>query len=596
MTKNKKGEKMQLENNTDKFISNFATIFGESQEIAQDLFKKSMNKDNSLAMEEEAHIGKAFMDATTKFFANPTLVAEKQKELWQDYAELANVSFRRMMGEEVTPVAIPNRHDRRFNDDSWSGSTIYDFIKQSYLLNSNWLMDLVNDIEGIDKHTKMTVDFYTEQILNAISPSNFVMTNPEVLRKAIETNGDSLAKGVHNLAHDIHMGKISVTDVDKFKVGENVACTKGSVVYQNDMMQLIQYAPTTKTVYEVPLLVVPAWINKYYILDLSEKNSFVKWLVDQGFTVFMISWKNPDESMADKGFENYLLEGPIDAINQIEKATGSKEVTMMGYCLGGTLTNIALAYLEKKDDNRVKGATFLTTLIDFSDIGDLSVFIDEEQISILETKMNEKGYLDASEMALTFAMLKSNDLIWSYVVNNYLLGKDPFPFDILYWNSDSTRLPAKMHSYYLRNMYMDNNLIKPNKLKIDGVNINLNNIDTPVYMLSTKSDHIAPWEATYAATQFYKGSVKFVLAASGHIAGIVNHPDKNKYCFWSNDKIEKTADKWLEKAHTNEGSWWSDWKTWNAKNSGKKITAKKVGSGKLKEIETAPGSYVKKQY
>jgi polyhydroxyalkanoate synthase len=386
-----------------------------------------------------------------------------------------------------------------------------------------------------------------------------------------------------------------MTDPDAFKVGENLATTPGKVIYQNELMQLIQYTPTTKQVYERPLLIVPPWINKFYILDMREKNSFIRWIVEQGHTVFVISWVNPDETLAKKTFDDYMREGPIEALDVVQKATKQKEINAVGYCLGGTLLASTLAYLAAKGDDRIVSATFLTTMIDFEESGELSVFIDEEQLSVLESKMNEKGYLEGHEMATTFNMLRANDLIWSFVVNNYLLGKEPFPFDLLYWNSDSTRMPAAMHSFYLRKMYQENKLVEPGGIVLDGVPIDARKIKIPAYILSTREDHIAPWKSTYTATQLFSGPVRFVLTASGHIAGVVNPPAANKYCFWTNGKTGKTPDAWLQAATQTPGSWWEDWSKWVAKSGGKKIPARDPGCGVFDPVEDAPGSYVKVQ-
>jgi polyhydroxyalkanoate synthase len=360
-------------------------------------------------------------------------------------------------------------------------------------------------------------------------------------------------------------------------------------------MELIQYEPLTKEVYKTPILVMPAWINKYYILDLQPENSCVKWAVEQGHTVFVISWVNPDAKLSKKGFDEYMTEGPLAALEAIEQATGEKEISVVAYCLGGTLLSITLAWLHaKKQQNRIKSATYLTTMVDFAEAGELSVFIDEEQLKLLENRMSQQGYLEGSEMAMTFNMLRANDLIWSFVVNNYLLGKDHFPFDLLYWNTDSTRMPAAMHSFYLRNMYQNNLLIKPNGITIGGVPINLRTITTPSYILSTREDHIAPWKSTYVATQTYKkGDIRFVLAASGHIAGVINPPAKQKYCHWTNDKLPASPDEWLQTAKETAGSWWPDWNNWQLQFAGEKIPARTVGAGKLKPLENAPGSYVK---
>jgi polyhydroxyalkanoate synthase len=432
-----------------------------------------------------------------------------------------------------------------------------------------------------------------------MAPSNFALTNPEVVRATIETKGENLIKGLKNLLDDIERGKgklaIRMTDYEAFEVGKNIAVTPGKVVYQNDLIQLLQYEPTTPTVAKRPLLIVPPWINKFYILDLRPTNSFIKWAVSQGETVFVVSWVNPDKRLAQKTFEDYMDEGILDAVTAVEKATGESEINLIGYCLGGTLSAATLAYMAAAGDKRVKSVTFFTTLVDFTEAGDLTVFIDEEQLKTLEARMSKKGYLEGSDMATTFNMLRANDLIWSFVVNNYLLGKDPFPFDLLYWNSDATRMPMAMHMFYLRKMYQENLLVKPGGITLRNTPIDLRKVTIPVCILSTKEDHIAPWRATYAATQLYKGPVKFMLSGSGHIAGVVNQAGSEKYGYWTSDsaKNPKKPEDWLKAAAQHKGSWWPEWKKWIAEFEGEQVPARKPGDGKLKVIEPAPGSYVK---
>ncbi len=454
----------------------------------------------------------------------------------------------------------------------------------------------MREVEGIDERTARKVDFYTRQFVDALAPSNFVMTNPEVLRATIESRGENLLHGLKNLLEDLERGKgrlaIKMTDMAAFRVGENIAVSPGKVIFQNDLMQLIQYSPTTELVKRRPLLIIPPWINKFYILDLRPDNSFIRWAVEQGHTVFVISWVNPDEHLAAKTFADYMLEGPLAALDAIEQATGEREANVIGYCLGGTLLACTLAYMAAKHDNRIKSATFFVTMVDFAEAGELSVFIDEEQLSALEERMNAKGYLEGRDMATTFNMLRANDLIWSFVVNNYLLGKSPFPFDLLYWNSDSTRMPAAMHSFYLRKMYQENLLVKPGGITLAGVPIDLGKIRTPAFILSTREDHIAPWRSTYAATRLYKGPVKFVLSASGHIAGVVNPPG-GRYGHWVNDNNPPTPEEWLAGATEHAGSWWPLWEQWVAQYAGGEVPARQPGDGKLTPIENAPGSYVK---
>lgn len=542
------------------------------------------------------NLGQAFFDMTARMMANPAKLMQAQFSLWQDYMSLWQSTTRKMLGETSQPVVQPTTEDRRFKDALWDENYVFDFIKQSYLLSARWLQGTVREVEGLDDKTARKVDFYTRQFVDAMAPSNFAMTNPEVLRETLETGGENLVKGLSNLLGDLERGKgklqIRMTDMAAFKVGENIAVTPGSVVFQNDLMQLLQYTPTTEEVTKAPLLIVPPWINKFYILDLREKNSFIKWAVAQGHTVFVISWVNPDSELADATFADYMTKGPLAALDAIEAATGERLVNIIGYCLGGTLTASTLAYMAVKNDKRIASATFFTTMVDFEEAGELSVFIDEEQLAALEEKMHERGYLEGSDMATTFNMLRANDLIWSFVVNNYLMGKEPFPFDLLYWNADSTRMPATMHSFYLRQMYQENRLSR-GKVKLLGTKIDLTKIDMPVFILSTREDHIAPWKSTYAATQLYAGPTTFCLAASGHIAGVVNPPAAGKYCHWVNDKLPRKPEQWLETATQKPGSWWPLWDEWAKGHGGGMVPARTPGDSKLAVIEAAPGSYVK---
>lgn len=574
-----------------------ADIAERSQRLVQDFLSKNTQPGSgSVGIDDPMNIGNAFMEMTTKMMTNPHKMVEANMNLWQDYMKLWQNTASRMMGQDQEPVVQPERDDRRFKGEAWE-SEVFDFIKQSYLLTSNWMESTVSDVEGLDEKTHKKVEFFTKQYVDALSPTNFVMTNPEVLKATMDSRGENLVNGLRNLLEDMESGdgklKIKMTDADAFEVGKNVATTPGKVVYRNDLMELIQYTPTTEKVSKTPLLICPPWINKFYILDLREKNSYIKWAVEQGNTVFVISWVNPDRKLAMKTFGDYMHEGPIAAIDAIKKATGEDKVNAVGYCIGGTLLATSLAYMAAKKIDSVKSATFFTTMVDFEEAGDLGVFIDETSLSNLEEKMNERGYLEGNEMASTFNMMKSNDLIWSFVVNNYLLGKDPFPFDLLYWNSDSTRMPAAMHSFYLRNMYLDNKLVEPGGIEIDGVKLDLRKINVPTYIVSTREDHIAPWKPTYKATQLYKGDIRFVLSASGHIAGVVNPPAAGKYCYWTNDKTPADPEQWLAGAEQHEGSWWTDWDKWIKKQSGKAMTdAREPGDGKLKVLCDAPGTYV----
>jgi polyhydroxyalkanoate synthase len=571
-----------------------AEIAERSQRLVMDFMTRQAEQ--GVGMADPLNIGTAFLEMTQRLMADPGKLMQAQVSLWHDYLELWQRTTERFLGGNAEPMVEPAATDKRFKDAAWSESTLFDFIKQSYLLTARWLQSTVKQVDGLDDKTARKVDFYTRQFVDAMAPSNFVLTNPEVLRATIESGGDNLVNGLRHVLDDLERGKgrlmIKMTDMDAFKVGQNIAVTPGKVVYQNDLLQLIQYAPTTKTVKRRPLLIIPPWINKYYILDLRPGNSFIKWAVDQGHTVFVVSWVNPDERLAQKGFEDYMVEGPFDALNAIEQATGEREVNVIGYCLGGTLLAATLAYMDARGDDRFTSATYFVALTDFAEPGELSVFIDEDQLHSLDERMKSHGFLEGSDMAATFNMLRANDLIWSFVVNNYLLGKEPFPFDLLYWNSDSTRMPREMHRFYLRNMYQENKLVVPGGISLLGLPIDLSRIKVPSFILSTKEDHIAPWKSTYAATQLYKGPVKFVLAASGHIAGVVNPPGQGKYGHWESTAVPRSPDDWLEGAAFDQDSWWPTWEKWVSEFSGGDVPARHPGDGKLKPLEDAPGSYV----
>jgi len=547
------------------------------------------------------NVANAFAQMTAHLVQNPQKLWEMQAAFWQDYMQLWSNSVRRFWGVEGAdrPVIEPSPGDRRFKDREWSENAAFDFIKQSYLLAARYIENAADEANGLDEKTKHKIEFYTKQFIDAMAPSNFALTNPEVVRATLESKGENLIKGLKNLLDDLERGKgrlqIKMTDYEAFEVGKNIAVTPGKVVYQNDLIQLLQYEPTTPTVAKRPLLIIPPWINKFYILDLRPSNSFIKWAASQGQTVLVVSWVNPDERLAQKTFEDYMDEGILDAVQAVEKATGERELNLIGYCLGGTLTAATLAYMAAAGDKRVRSVTFFTTLVDFTEAGDLTVFIDEEQLKSLEARMAKKGYLEGADMATTFNMLRANDLIWSFVVNNYLLGKDPFPFDLLYWNSDATRMPMAMHMFYLRKMYQENLLVKPGAITLRNVPIDVRKIAIPACILSTKDDHIAPWRATYAATQLYKGPVQFILSGSGHIAGVVNPAGSDKYGYWTSDakKNPKKPEDWLKAAAEQTGSWWPEWKKWIAEFEGEQVPARKPGDGKLKVLEDAPGSYVK---
>jgi polyhydroxyalkanoate synthase len=531
------------------------------------------------------------------WLSDPQRAIELQASLGRAYLDLWAGAVKRMAGEPAPPSAAPDVKDKRFADPEWSQNQFFDFLKQAYLLTAKWGERLVTDAAGVDEHTKAKAAFYVKQIANAISPSNFVLTNPELLRETFASNADNLVRGMHMLTEDIKAGhgslKITQSDPSRFEVGRNLALTPGKVVFQNELMQLIQYEPATPQVLKVPLLIVPPWINKFYILDLTPDKSFIKWCVDQGLTVFVISWVNPDARLASKGFDEYMTEGPLAALDAIHAATGEKKVHAIGYCVGGTLLAITLAYLAAKEKSRVLSATMFTAQVDFTYSGDLKLFVDEERIQQLEAHMKDQGYLEASSMANTFNMLRSNDLIWPYVVNNYLKGKKPIPFDILYWNSDATRMPAANHSFYLRNCYLDNKLSQ-GEMTVGGVTLDLGKVKIPVYNLATREDHIAPAKSVLEGSKYFGGPVKFVLAASGHIAGVVNPPGKPKYQYWTGAAPSGSdVDHWMSGAKEHRGSWWPDWLEWLKQHGAKTVPARAIGSGALKAIEDAPGSYVK---
>lgn len=551
---------------------------------------------------DPANLGKAFTDFTNKVLTNPDVFVETHLAFWQDYVQLLKNTIDRANGKSAGPVISNDPADRRFKDAAWQENWVFDFIRQSYLLMARWAQSLVENASGLDPKMAHKVEFYTRQMVDALSPSNFWITNPEVLRTTMETGGENLIKGLENLLDDMERGQgqllISMSDNNAFRMGENIATSKGKVVYQNELMQLIQYAPLTEKARKTPLLIVPPWINKFYILDMKDDNSFIRYLVSQGHTVFCISWVNPDERHAQMNFDDYMMLGPVAAAREIARITGESKLNTVGYCIGGTLLASTLGWLEgqkekPKDIPEISSATYLVTMIDFAEPGDLGVFIDEDQIRMVESMMEAQGYLTGTLMATTFSMLRANDLIWSFVVNNYLLGREPFPFDLLTWNSDSTNLPAAMQSYYLRNMYLENKLIQPNGLKMKDVPIDLTKIKVPTFCLSTHDDHITPWRSTYRATQTYTGPVTFCLSGSGHIAGVVNPPTKNKYGFWlNNGHCPENPDEWMKQAQKREGSWWPAWIEWLDQYAGELVDARDPAANS-NVIEDAPGSYVK---
>ena len=549
--------------------------------------------------DEVAEVIKTLSQVAEYWLADPQRSLELQTRLGKAYLELWASAAKRLSGDPAAPVAAPAATDKRFTDPEWTSNQFFDFLKQVYLLSTGWAQRLVSEATALDQHTKQKAEFYVRQITNALSPSNFVLTNPELLRETLASNADNLVRGMHMLAEDIIAGggtlKIRQSDASMFAVGRNLATTPGKVIFQNEIMQLIQYAPSTEKVLKRPLLIVPPWINKFYVLDLTSEKSFIKWCVDQGLTVFCISWVNPDARLAHKTFEDYMREGPLAALDAVKEATGEDKVHAVGYCVGGTMLTVALAAMAAWHDERIVSATLFASQVDFTNAGDLKVFVDEEQVKTIEQRMAQRGYLDGKSMAMVFNMLRSNDLVWPYVINNYLRGKAPFPFDLLYWNSDSTRMPAANHSFYIRNCYLDNKLAK-GEMVLGNTRIDVGAIKIPIYNLATREDHIAPAKSVLLASKLFGGKVKFVLTGSGHIAGVVNPPDMKKYQYWTGPKPRSAnLDGWLAKAKEHPGSWWPDWLAWLKHQDDTEVPARAPGGGALKAIEDAPGSYVRVQ-
>lgn len=530
------------------------------------------------------------------WLAKPERAAVAQAELYGGLSEIWRQTLRRFGGEDVDPVVPPDPGDKRFASPEWQENPFFDWLRQSYLLTSRWAGDMVDKAEGVDPQTRAKAAFYTRLIASAVSPSNFVPTNPELLRATIENKGENLVRGLKMLAEDISAGggmlKIRQTDDKKFELGVDLANTPGKVVWRNDVMELIQYSPTTDEVYARPLLLTPPWINKFYVLDLNPEKSFVRWAVEQGFTVFIVSWINPDESKAEKGFEAYMHEGVLTALDVIEKATGERKVAAAGYCVGGTLLALTLAYMAAMGDDRIDSVTFFATQVDFSEAGDLQVFMDEAHLAALDESMAKTGYLEGVKMANAFNMLRPNELIWNYVVNNYMKGVEPAAFDLLYWNSDSTRIPRANHYFYIRSCYLENRLAR-GEMVIDGVRLNLRMVKIPVYEIATRDDHIAPARSVFRGAKFFGGDVTYVLGGSGHIAGIINPPSKGKYNYLTGGPVKGTFDEWVASAKETKGSWWPHWLEWVTAQAPRKVPARIPGDGKIKPICDAPGEYVR---
>ena len=490
--------------------------------------------------------------------------------------------------------------DPRFSAPEWESNPFYAMLKESYFLATEYLLNEAKETDGQGETAEQQrLEFHLRQFVEAMAPVNFLFTNPEVAKRAFETGGASLVEGARNLLSDVQDGSLSMVDAEAFEVGENLATTRGKVVYRNELMELIQYEPQTEQVYEIPLVIIPPWINKYYILDLREKNSFVRYLVEQGFQVFVISWKSGDESMAEIKFEDYMTLGPMTAADVARQITGADKVNPVGYCIGGTLLGITLAYLAAGEGDEKEDAfnapTFLTAMLDFSDVGDQAVFVDEPRVEFMELTMQELGYLPGQQLANMFNLLQPTQLIWTNVITNYLMGQKPPAFDMLYWNSDSTSLPRDAHMWYLRNTYVENNLKEPGKLEFKGRPIDLRKISGDIYSVGTRKDHIAPWKSGWAICKLTNGNIRYALAGGGHIAGVVSPPDKGRG-YWTSDDCGQyeTADEWLKNAEEHEGTWWEDWKAWLEPRSGERVDPSSVGSEQYPPIEDAPGSYVKR--
>lgn len=540
---------------------------------------------------------KTFSKLSEYWLADPQRALEAQTRLFAGYMTVwANAIQRVSPNAEGPDDAVkPERGDKRFQDPEWGRNAFFDFLKQAYLVTSRWASELVEHAEGLDEHTRHKASFYVKQVSNAISPSNFILTNPELFRETVASNGENLVRGMKMLAEDIAAGKgdlkLRQADYSPFEIGRNIATTPGKVVGRSDVAEIIQYDPATETVLKRPLLICPPWINKFYILDLNPQKSFIRWAIEQGHTVFVISWINPDERHGAKGWEAYIREGLQYGLDTIEEATGERDVNAIGYCVGGTLLAAALALMAQEGDGRIKSATFFTTQVDFTYAGDLKVFVDEEQVAAVEKSMNEKGYLDGTKMATAFNMLRSGDLIWPYVVNNYMRGKDPLPFDLLYWNADSTRMAAANHSFYLRNCYLENNL-SSGKMELAGHMVSLGDITIPIYNLASREDHIAPALSVFLGSKYFGGKVDYVMAGSGHIAGVVNPPASGKYQYWTGGKPEGDFGQWIAKAAEHPGSWWPHWQSWIEAKDNTRVPARKPDKH-MKTLGDAPGSYVK---
>ena len=580
---------------TQAFARNMLTVGMKSQQLLVDFVARMAKRDDPGPI-DPLNISGAMMALAKAMSGDREAVLKAQTEWWNGFMALWESTARRMLGGEAPAVVEPAPGDRRFKAAAWNENEVFAFIKQSYLLTANAMQEMVGKLNGLDDRERSRVAFYTRQFADAMAPTNFPLTNPEVLKATLSSNGENLVKGLDNLLADIErgQGELSIRQsADGFTVGENVATAPGKVVFRNRIMELLQYSPATDEVYERPLLIFPPWINKFYIIDLRPENSMVRWLVSRGYTVFLVSWVNPDAALAQKGFEDYMRDGIFAALDAVEKATGVRDPNCVGYCIGGTLLAATLAYMAAKGDHRINSATFWAAQTDFSEAGELSVFVDEAQLEALKAKMDsEGGVLPGSKMAGAFNMLRANDLIWSFVINNYLLGKQPMPFDLLYWNSDTTRMPEKLHLSYLRQCYKENALAT-GKMEMAGVKLDLHKVKVPVYLQSAREDHIAPANSVFKSVNLFGGPVRFIIAGSGHIAGVINPPAAKKYQYWTNDAGAGDIESWKKGSTEHPGSWWPDWDAWLSKLSGEKVPARQPGDGGLMALGDAPGTYVK---
>ncbi len=536
-------------------------------------------------------IWRAFAQLGEDITARPAMLEDRTSELLRNYNELALWLLRRYMGH-AEPELIESKRDRRFDDPAWTDNAAFSMLKQSYLILANWLLATTKQTEALDPQTQKRIHFYVRQFVEAISPSNFWLTNPAALRETLNTGGENLRRGMENLLEDIQRGEVRVAGKDHFTVGKNLALSPGQVVFRNELIELIQYSPKGDQVYRVPLLMIPPWINKFYVLDIRPGKSLIEYLVGQGYTIFLISWRNPDASLQDLTMEDYLRLGPLAAMPVVKAIAGSPKINFLGYCIGGTLLSILLAYLAAVHDETANTGTFFTALEDFSEVGETAIFISEEWLAEIEKRVHPKGYVSGSEMGSIFRLMRSNDLIWNFVVNNYLLGKEPLAFDLLYWSVDGTRMPRAAHSYYLRNMYLENNLVKPNKLRMLGQGIDLRCIRSPAYVVAGTEDHIVPWKSAHRAGAFFAGPTRLVLSYGGHIASVINPPSAGKGFYFTNESDTTDSDQWLETAKRQEGSWWCDWTEWLCAHSGDRVPVRALGNADYPPLAPAPGTYV----